>query len=155
MERLRGCLPVMELLDAMKDIHVTLPDTDIWLRNYLKSLIKRLIENPSVPIEFSDSPSLGYRTSIASVLVETTIELCREKVLASQSQRSPPVMITVREYLHEAQSRGVEHLEPKLVLDQDQEKDQNAKEKGKEEEKSQGLKNMGKALPPHPVDGTR
>ncbi|KAI1657740.1 hypothetical protein F4813DRAFT_396241 [Daldinia decipiens] len=152
MERLGGRIQVMQLLDAVKDMYPTLPDTDTWLRNFLKSLVERLVDNPSIPIEFSDSQSLGYRTSIASLLVGTTIELCREKVHASQ--RRPAVVVTIQGHLHEVQNRGVEHLEPKLVLDQDPQKNQDAKEKGKEESGSQGPKNGGNILSSYPVAGT-
>ncbi|KAI1647642.1 uncharacterized protein F4817DRAFT_365124 [Daldinia loculata] len=152
MERLGGRLQVTQLLDAVKDVHPTLPDTDTWLRNFLKSLVERLVENPSIPIEFSDSQSLGHHTSIASVLVGTTVQLCREKVHASQ--RRPAVVVTIQGHLHEAQNRGIEHLEPKLVLDQDPQKDQNAKEKIKEERELQGPKNGGNVLPVYPVGRT-
>ncbi|KAI0847138.1 hypothetical protein F5Y00DRAFT_263953 [Daldinia vernicosa] len=152
MERLGGRLQVTQLLNAMKDVYLTLPDTDKWLRNFLKSLVERLIENPSIPIELGDSQSLGHHTSIASFLVGTAIELCREKVHASQ--RGHTTVVTIQGHLHEAQARGSEHLEPKLLLDQNSQKDQNAKVKSEEDEELQGLKNGGNTLPLHPVGGT-
>ncbi|KAI1464044.1 uncharacterized protein F4812DRAFT_444327 [Daldinia caldariorum] len=127
MERLARRLQVTQLLDVMKDVHPTIKDTDIWLRHFLKSLVERLIDNPWIPILYESSQRLGNNTSIASVLVGTSIELCRAKLLTSQ--QNPPTVASFHDYICGTQDRGTEHLEGMLGLNFDPQKDKSAKEK--------------------------
>ncbi|KAI1807105.1 hypothetical protein F4811DRAFT_66293 [Daldinia bambusicola] len=114
MERLAGRLQVTQLLDVMKDVHPTIKDTDIWLRRFLALLVERLIDNPWIPILYDSSQRLGNHTSIASVLVGTSIELCRAKLLTSQ--QTLPTAASFEDYIHVTQDRGTKHLEGMLAL---------------------------------------
>ncbi|KAI1477111.1 hypothetical protein F4774DRAFT_390626 [Daldinia eschscholtzii] len=143
MERLTSRLQVTQILDVMRDVHPTLADTDTWLRHFLKSLVERLIDNPSIPILYGSSQSFGHHASIASVLVGSTIEICRERLQAPP--RNSPTVIAFQGHVYETQSRGAIHSEHKSILDMDLRIDKNAKEgKGEGSEQKQG--NLGQAV---------
>ncbi|KAJ2994817.1 hypothetical protein NUW58_g1445 [Xylaria curta] len=90
MEKLGNRLQVMQILDVLKD---TLPSpsiNDMWLQNYLKSLVRPFVDNPPASLD-SLSGSSSQTLSIANALLKVVIELWREKLCSPSSSPNNPV----------------------------------------------------------------
>lgn len=79
MERLGRHLPVTQLLNLMTDKHPTRWADDVWLYNFIKSCIKPLMESSTLSPIDGPPQQTGQSSSLASVLLECMIDICREK----------------------------------------------------------------------------
>ncbi|KAI1074995.1 hypothetical protein F5B20DRAFT_417150 [Whalleya microplaca] len=80
MKRLGRGLPVTQLFNVMTDAHAAPKADDIWLRDYIKSLVEPLFEDPHTSLEDGALESPSQNSSLASVLLGAMIALCREKM---------------------------------------------------------------------------
>ncbi|OTA90972.1 hypothetical protein M434DRAFT_13572 [Hypoxylon sp. CO27-5] len=78
-ERLGRGLQPMQLLDTITEAHPSFRSDDTWFHNYLKSVIKPLIENPLRTLTRATPEYSSQTLSLASVLLKSMIELWREK----------------------------------------------------------------------------
>ncbi|KAI0108842.1 hypothetical protein F4776DRAFT_413399 [Hypoxylon sp. NC0597] len=78
-ERLRRNLQPIQLLDTMMDAHPTFRSDDTWFHNYLKSMVKSLIESPPTSLTHTAPEDSNQTSSLPSILLKSMIELWREK----------------------------------------------------------------------------
>jgi hypothetical protein len=84
MEKLSNRLPVVEVLDTLGDISPKLSIDDAWFQNYLKSLVRPLIDDPPKSLD-SLSNNSGRTLSVANALLKVVVELWSEKPSSGRS----------------------------------------------------------------------
>ncbi|KAI0595555.1 hypothetical protein F4775DRAFT_595163 [Biscogniauxia sp. FL1348] len=102
-ERLGHNLHAEQALKIINNVYPTLTASDIWLQNYLKSLVKELMDSPPSALLSMLSEQPSQAPSIDRFLLKATIELYHERVDTLPTSCAPPSVLSTGD--QEAQDR--------------------------------------------------